>query len=268
MKALGFFVFPSSRLFTNPADATLDGSVLSPPRPPGGALHLRWLNTRWGDVVYICGEAIKHWWTKKTEALAIVGCTEAGDLRVTAAPPDRHFGGKTMCLLGDWVNVPTLLFFLTCEMPLNNPNHTAFLLRKLDKQLGQGTLFTVDLFVRQRCRPSLVSNGSSGAFVLRLSSLRGLLAGWLVWYRCSFPGCLNGGGFVFRGGERRTVGCWTSIAHFCIERKPVFWYTGQTISQVVLNKYGNILLVQGTISKSQLKVRKFQVCKNSMWTTV
>lgn len=87
-----------------------------------------------------------------------------------------------MCLLGDWVNVPTVSL-LICEMPLKNPNHTVFLLRKPDKQLGQGTLFAVDLFVRQRCRPSLVSNGSGGAFVLRLSSLRGWLAGWLVWYR-------------------------------------------------------------------------------------
>lgn len=115
---------------------------------------------------------------KKTEALGIVGCTEAGDLRVIAAPQNRHFGGKTMCLLGDSVNVPTLFFFLICEMPLNNPNHAAFLLRKLDKQLGQGTLFAVDLFVRQRCRPSLVSNGSCGAFVLRLNSLCGWLTGW------------------------------------------------------------------------------------------
>lgn len=89
-----------------------------------------------------------------------------------------------MCLLGDWVNVPALFFFfLICEMPLNDANHTAFLLRKLDKQLGQATLFAVDLFVRRRCRPSLVSNGSGGggAFVLRLSSLRG----WLVWCRRS-----------------------------------------------------------------------------------
>lgn len=120
-----------------------------------------------------------------------------------------------MCLFGDWVNVSTL-FFLICEMPLNNPNRTVFLLRKVDKQLGQGTLFAVDLFVRQRCRPSSASNGSGGAFVLRLSSLCGWLADWSGTARSvkalrrnkksrSFPQRLNVGGFVFRGGEQRTV---------------------------------------------------------------
>lgn len=34
MKALGSFVFPSSRLFTNTADVILCGPELSPHRPP------------------------------------------------------------------------------------------------------------------------------------------------------------------------------------------------------------------------------------------
>lgn len=103
-------------------------------------------------------------------------------------------------------------------------NHTATLLRKLDKQLGQGTLFAVDLFVRQRCRPSLVSNGSGGAFVLRLSSLRGWLAGWLaglvarsLWRHC------EGGKKTLLPSvfERRRV-CFQRTAGSC-RLKPSVW---------------------------------------------
>lgn len=53
MKALGSFVFPSSRLFTNTADVILRGPRVVPTSPPGGALHLRRLNTGWSDAVYI-----------------------------------------------------------------------------------------------------------------------------------------------------------------------------------------------------------------------
>lgn len=171
MNALGSFVFPSSSLFTNTANATLGGPVSSPHHPREAHFTSDgWICDGVMWFIFAASHQTFNANKQKTEALGTVGRTEAANLRVTAADPNRHFA--------DWVNVPTLFFLMICEIPLNNPNHTVFRHRKIDKQLGQGTVLAVDLFVRQCCRPSLVSNRRGGAFVLRLSSR----LGWLDWY--------------------------------------------------------------------------------------
>lgn len=60
MKALGSFVFPSSRLFTNTADVILRGPELSPRRPPEAHFNSDgWI--RDGVMRFILRQAIKHW---------------------------------------------------------------------------------------------------------------------------------------------------------------------------------------------------------------